>query len=207
MVMLDIATRFEPVAPVRGRALAVAGLLPALAAAALALLPRFERSALALGGIALLVSGVALVRALGGRRRGRNLAVAGVVLGLLAGIGVLVSQATYAPGLPARPEASVADRPSAVAPTLTDVTVTLGRYGKAGVPVTVRNTSLRQRSVDLTVAAVTRKGRRIATDTISASRLAPGSTNTVTAFEGASADLAGQLRSARFLLIDTASYS
>lgn len=204
--MLDLATRFEPAVRTKGRALAVAGLLAGLAALPLAFLPSYKTTALTLGGVGLLVSGVALVHALGGKRRGRNLAVAGVVLGLLAGIGVLVSQATYAPGLPARPGISPEDIPSAVAPALKDVKVSFGRYGKDGVPVKITNSAPRQRSVDLTVEAVTPKGRRVATDTVSASRLQPGATSTFTVFEGETAKLASQLRTAKFRLIDTVSY-
>ena len=205
MVMLDIATRFEPAAQAKGRALAVTGLLVGLAALPTAFVPSMSRPALVLAGLAFLVSGVAVVGALGRRRAGRNLAAAGTALGVLAGVTVLVVQATYAPGLPAReaPDPVV----PAVVPTLTDVKVSLGRYGRQGVPVKVTNNSDRLRSVDLTVAAVTAKGRRIAVDTVPASRIAPGATSTVLAFSDDFAALAAQLRTARFSLIEAASFA
>ena len=207
MVMLDIATRFEPAIKAKGRTLAVLGLLPGVVALPLAFLPGHKTSALTMAGVALLVSGVALIRAYGGRRRGRNLAAAGVTLGLLAAIGVLVAQATYAPGLPALPVTDPTAIPSAVAPKLADVTVKIGKFGVTGVPVAVTNSALRRSSVDLTVEAVSRNGRRLATDTVSVSGIEPGATSIATVFGGEAPALAKQLRHASFRLIETTKFS
>jgi hypothetical protein len=205
MVMLDIATRFEPAMQAKGRALAVTGLLVGLVALPAAFVPSMSRPALVLAGVAFLVSGIAVVGALGRRRAGRNIAAAGTALGVLAGVTVLVVQATYAPGLPAREAPDPV--PPAVVPALADVKVSVGKYGRQGVPLKVTSSADRLRSVDLTVAAVTAKGRRIAVDTVSASRLAPGATSTVHAFSDEPAALARQLRTARFHLIEAASFA
>ncbi|ANC30968.1 DUF4190 domain-containing protein [Isoptericola dokdonensis] len=83
-----------PVPPAKGNALAVAGFVVALVSLVTCLVPIVNNLAFlgAVVGLALAVVGV--VKARKGAPRG-GLAVAGVVLAVLAGIGVLASQAFY----------------------------------------------------------------------------------------------------------------
>jgi hypothetical protein len=204
MAIVQYGTRYVPSAVRKGNGPAVAGLVAGVVALPLAFAAQWRTPALLLAALSVGVSGVALAGAIAGRRTGRHIAGAGAAAGLLASL-ILIVAANQGAGLP--PASAPDPIVSAVAPSLSDMSVKVGSYGKVGVPVVVTNSSLKQRSVDLTVEAVTKRGKRIATDTVSASRVEPGTTSTVTAFVGETGALGKQLKSAKFRLIETTSFS
>jgi hypothetical protein len=83
----------QPV-PARGNALAVAGFVVALVSLTMCLIPIVNNLAFLGAGVGLVLSVVGVVKARRGAPRG-GLAVAGIVLAVLAGVGVLASQAFY----------------------------------------------------------------------------------------------------------------
>jgi hypothetical protein len=81
-------------APVRSNGLAVAGFVVGLVALALCLVPFVNNIAFVLALVGLVLAIIGLVKARRGAPR-QGLAVAGIVLAALAGVGVLASQALY----------------------------------------------------------------------------------------------------------------
>ncbi|PFG42406.1 hypothetical protein ATJ88_1067 [Isoptericola jiangsuensis] len=83
-----------PVPPAKGNALAVAGFVVALVSLLFCLVPIVNNLALLGAVVGLVLAVVGVVKSRRGAPRG-GLAIAGVVLAVLAGIGVLASQAFY----------------------------------------------------------------------------------------------------------------
>lgn len=77
-----------------------------------------------------------------------------------------------------------------------------GYYNSASLDVTVRNTSVTQKTYYITIEAVNENGTRLMTDTVSVSRLNPGQDIVLSAFEYIEPERIEEFKNAEFKVLD-----
>lgn len=205
----------------KGAGLAITAFVLGLVALLLCLIPIINNFAFVLGLIGLVLGVIGLVGARKGKRAGKGLAVAAVVLSVLAMIGVIASQAVYSAALTEVGEGleEVGEDLDTMAGENTDVVLTemasvqLGQFafteGEFGVeesslPITVTNITQETLSYDFTIEAKDAAGARIETDIAFAQTVAAGQSVTVEAFQFVSD--AARFQGAIFSVIEASAY-
>jgi hypothetical protein len=195
-----------PPRPAKGSGLAVAAFVLAIVALLLSLVPILNNGAFFLGLVGL---GLGIPAYLGGRkgkRRGKGLALAAVILSVVSMVGVVASQSFYGNALDQVSESldtSIGGNTDKVLAEF--VTVEHGKFTykkdefgseETALPVKITNKGDKAMSFDITIEALDSSGARIGDDTVYVNALAPGKTANEVIFEFA--DNGAQLAKATF---------
>ncbi|SKC51335.1 FxLYD domain-containing protein [Krasilnikoviella flava] len=205
-------------APNRGNALAVTGFVLALVGFLLCLVPVVNVFAIVLAVVGLVLAVIGLVKTRKGAPR-KGLAVAGIVLAVLGGVGGGVSAAVY--GAAADAAIETLDDASADLDKMTgdateqvlaeDVSVEIGDFTAeedefglvtTGLPVTLTNTSDETQSFMVTIDALDESGNRVAQDIAYSNELAAGQSEKVDLFQFVERGDLDAMRSATFEVVE-----
>jgi len=211
-----------PKAPRRGNAMAITGFVVAAVSLVLCFLPIINNFAFFLALVGLVFGIIGLVRTRKGASR-KGLAVAAVIVSVVSGAGVLVSQAVY--GAMADSVSQSLDDVSGdldkmsgdateqvlaedVSVEIGDYTATKNEYGMVttSLPVTLTNTSDETQSFDVTVEAVDDEGNRVADDVAYVSELRAGQSETVDVFQFVEDGDLKDMKSADFEVVEASAY-
>lgn len=211
-----------PQAPRRGNAMAITGFVIAGVSLILCFIPIINTFAFFLALVGLVFGIVGLVRTRKGATR-KGLAVTAVIVSVVSGAGVLVSQAVY--GAMADSVSQSLDDVSGdldkmsgdateqvladdVSVEIGDYTATKDEYGlvTTSLPVTLTNTSDETQSFDVTVEAVDDEGNRVADDVAYVSELRAGQSETVDVFQYVEEGDLSDMKSADFEVVEASAY-
>jgi hypothetical protein len=207
-----------PQAPNRGNALAVTGFVLALVGFLLCLVPIVNVFAIVLAVVGLVFAVIGLVKTRKGAPR-KGLAIAGVVLAVLGGVGGTVSSIMYTAA--AGTAIETLDDASADLDKMTgdateqvlaeDVSVEIGdftadedEYGLVSteLPVTLTNTSDETQSFMVTIDALDKDGNRVAQDIASSNELTAGQSEQVDLFQFVEQSDLDAMKSATFEVVE-----
>ncbi len=212
----------QPQAHGRGNAMAITGFVIAVVALVLCFIPIINNFAFFLAVVGLVFGIIGLVRTRKGAPR-KGLAIAAIVLSVLAGAGVLISQAIY--GAMAD---SVSDSLDDVSADLDkaagdatdqvladDLTVEIGEFKATAdefeivtteLPVTFTNKGSDTASFDITVEAISADGKRIGTDVGMVTDLRAGQSEEVKVFQFVEEDDLEAMETATFEVVEASTY-
>jgi len=202
--------------------MAITGFVIAVAALLLCFLPIINNFAFFLAFVGLVFGIIGLVRTRKGAPR-QGLAVAAIIVSVVSGAGVLVSQAVYGAMADSVSESldDVSGDLDKMAGDATeqvladDVSVEIGNYKAArdeygsattSLPVTLTNTSDETQSYDVTVEAVDAEGNRVADDVAYVSELRAGQSETVDVFQYVEENDLDDMKSADFEVVEASAY-
>ncbi|MFE5341077.1 FxLYD domain-containing protein [Isoptericola sp. NPDC056578] len=211
-----------PPAPQRGNAMAITGFVVAVVALVLCFVPIINTFAFFLALVGLVFGIIGLVRTRKGAAR-KGLAVAAIIVSVVAGAGVLISQAVY--GAMADSVSESFDDVSADLDKMSgdateqvladEVSVEIGdfsadedEYGlvTSALPVTLTNTSDETQSFDVTVEAVDESGNRISNDVAYVSELRAGQSDEVDLFQFVEEGDLDEMKGATFEVVEASAY-
>ncbi|MFI2103952.1 FxLYD domain-containing protein [Isoptericola sp. NPDC019693] len=195
--------------------MAITGFVIAVVALVLCFVPIINNFAFFLALVGLVFGIIGLVKTRKGAPR-KGIAIASIIVAVIAGIGVVASQAFYSNALDS--VSADLDKISGDATEQVladDVTVEIGdftadedEYGLAttALPVTLTNTSDETQSYDVTVEAVDESGQRIAEDVAYVSDLRAGQSQQVDVFQFVEEGDLDAMRDATFEVVEASVY-
>jgi uncharacterized membrane protein len=181
--------------------------------------PILNNLVIVLAIIGVIFSIIGIVGTKAGRRSGRGMAIAGLVLGIIAVVGVLGTQAMYGAALDNASKsldsaaASASDSLDRMSGDATDdllgkeITVDLGQFSatkdqygltETTLPVHVVNLASEPHTYSVQIEAVDASGNRVTDDTLMVNNLGAGQAQDLTAFEYQTDDKIEALKTATF---------
>ena len=226
-----IAPGGAPAAPLPKSGMAIASLVLGIVAAVTSFLPIINNLSFILAVLAVIFGIVGVVAASRGKRAGRGLAIAGIVVAVVAGAVVLGTQALYSAAIDkvqaetdaafdqAKAEADAnldrmtGDATDQVLAEEVDVQIgafaaTEDKYGLAdtGLPVTLTNKSDQAATFNIHIEAVGPDGGRIDEGYAMASDLRPGQSQDFELFTFVPSDKLEAMKGATFEIVEASAY-
>ena len=226
-----IAPAGAPAAPLPKSGMAIASLVLGIVAAVTSFLPIINNLSLILAVLAVIFGIVGLVAASRGKRAGRGLAIAGIVVAVVAGAVVLGTQALYSAAIDkvqaetdaafdqAKAEADAnldrmtGDATEQVLAEEVDVQIgafsaTEGKYGlvSTALPVTLTNKSDEAATFNIHIEAIAADGSRIDDSYVMANDLGPGQSQNFEAFTYVASDKLEAMKGATFEVVEASAY-
>lgn len=199
---------------------ALVGFVISIIALLLSAIPIINNFAAILAVISTAISIAAIIQIRENSKSGRNLAVAGLIISVLAFVIVLGSQAFYSKTLEdTGKEISKSFEESTGNATeellKNDVDVAIGQftvspspYGSAdtSLPVTITNKNTAAKSYTVQIEAITADGKRLDTDSIYVNSLGSGQSQDTPVFKFVTSDKVEPLKGATFKVISVSQY-
>lgn len=211
-----IAPGGAPAAPLPKSGMAIASLVLAIIAVATSILPLINNISFFLAILAVVFGIVGIVGVARGKRSGRGLAIAGIVVAVIAGALVLSAQASYSAAFD-RAETSLdrmtGDATEQVLAEEVDVQVgafvaTEGKYGRFDtvLPITLTNKSSEAATFNIHIEAIAADGSRLDDTYVTANDLRPGQSQDFEAFTYVPSDKVEAMRGATFEIVEASAY-
>lgn len=211
-----------------GNGLATAGMILAIIALALCLIPVVNALALFLAILGLVFGIIGLIKANEGRP-GKGMAIAAIVMSILAGVGFAISTAIAAATFSAINEGvteidkGMDDLDQDVDEMTGDATSKIlkkdlaveigtfeatsdGGFVTSALPVTLTNKANKVASYDVTIEATDSDGNRITDDWVTVTKLGPGQSETSEIFTLIDEKDVESLKSAKFKVVEASKY-
>lgn len=205
-----------PAAKPSKSAAAITAMVLGIVAIVISPMPIINNFAFILGIIALIFAIVALVGTSKGRKSGKGFAITGLILSIVSLVIVLATQATYAAVLDEASNSLDRAAGNATEEVLgTDVDVQSGNftlkkdgYGMitSELPITVKNLTDESASFTIQLEAVDENGDRIMQDTVYASSLGAGQSQTFKAFTWVTSDDYEAMKTAKFNILSVGAF-
>lgn len=207
-------------APLTKSGMAIASLVLGIVAAATSFLPFINNLSFPLAVLAVIFGIVGIIGVARGKRSGRGLAIAGIVVAVVAGAVTLSAQAFYAAAIDhAVNEADASldrmsgDATDQVLAEEVDVQIgafsaTEGSYGlvSTALPVTLTNKSDETSTFNIHIEAVASDGSRLDDAYVVASELRPGQSQDFEAFTYVASDKLEAMKGATFEIVEASAY-
>ena len=145
-------------------------------------------------------------------KKGKGIAIAGLIVCVITGVVVLQSQKSLSDSIDNTVDTMTGGKTEEILEKYADVNigefkVTEGEYTtETELPVTVKNKSSESKTFSVQIEAVKADGSRITTDTVYADSLNAGQSQDFKAFQFLSSDMLEEIKTATFKIVEVSMY-